>query len=504
MVEIQKPVSFISFDVEALPGRASEEHVDRLVWGKIQGEEFGIRRICDVLNQHKIKGNFLVDFAMGPQYGDRAVMKIIQFILEQGHEVHTHLHPLQLTRLWGFNAKERFEMDQLDEEMNKKFMDFVVFKYRQVTGKDPDLFRAGAFMFNDFTIKAAKEAGFRAMSNFNHSRHLKCWELSEEALNNEPFMWGNGLIELPVDFSPEPLSFNWDLYDGVFDRVKYRKKIKTLNLVMHSWSLLSKSPNGLFESFDSNHENKLHQICEHLTTHTTAKGYSDYLKENFLFPKLTSAQCLSSSIDISDTLNSCSLCGAMYGKELDNDICLGCGSRTRHRQIKDVISQKGNPFDNLKVLACYANTLEKQSFLSNTSYLLNFDVRPVGEVDIQMDMQNMDKIEDSSFDCFFAIHVLNHVKDDRLALREIYRVLKPGGFAFLTIPYRTESKTELLENLTEHYGTDALSKYGVGSYRRYGFDDAQSAFSELFDVETIDGYDQMKKETQKIFILKKN
>ncbi|MHC4789395.1 MAG: class I SAM-dependent methyltransferase, partial [Planctomycetota bacterium] len=38
------------------------------------------------------------------------------------------------------------------------------------------------------------------------------------------------------------------------------------------------------------------------------------------------------------------------------------------------------------------------------------------------------------FDVVLCIHVLEHVEDDRRAMREIFRVLKPGGWAILHSP----------------------------------------------------------------------
>jgi predicted SAM-dependent methyltransferase len=41
---------------------------------------------------------------------------------------------------------------------------------------------------------------------------------------------------------------------------------------------------------------------------------------------------------------------------------------------------------------------------------------------------------DDSFDVILCNHVLEHIPDDRLAMREIYRVLSPGGWAVLQVP----------------------------------------------------------------------
>jgi SAM-dependent methyltransferase len=43
-------------------------------------------------------------------------------------------------------------------------------------------------------------------------------------------------------------------------------------------------------------------------------------------------------------------------------------------------------------------------------------------------------LDDSSIDCITALDVLEHVEEDRLAVREFARVLKPGGVAVVTVP----------------------------------------------------------------------
>jgi ubiquinone/menaquinone biosynthesis C-methylase UbiE len=41
---------------------------------------------------------------------------------------------------------------------------------------------------------------------------------------------------------------------------------------------------------------------------------------------------------------------------------------------------------------------------------------------------------DNEFDVVICNHVLEHVPDDRKAIREIFRILKHGGFAILQVP----------------------------------------------------------------------
>ena len=55
-----------------------------------------------------------------------------------------------------------------------------------------------------------------------------------------------------------------------------------------------------------------------------------------------------------------------------------------------------------------------------------------GRADLQLDIEALD-LPDHAVDLVLASHVLEHV-DDKKALRELHRVLKPGGRAVLMFP----------------------------------------------------------------------
>jgi SAM-dependent methyltransferase len=57
------------------------------------------------------------------------------------------------------------------------------------------------------------------------------------------------------------------------------------------------------------------------------------------------------------------------------------------------------------------------------------------------------KEPDQTYDVVICSHVLEHVPDDQRALREIYRVLKPGGFALILVPINAGAQ-ETLEDLS--------------------------------------------------------
>lgn len=55
-------------------------------------------------------------------------------------------------------------------------------------------------------------------------------------------------------------------------------------------------------------------------------------------------------------------------------------------------------------------------------------------VTFQVDLQDMNMIPDNSYSMWIFSHVLEHVPDDRKALRELHRILKPNGIELLLVP----------------------------------------------------------------------
>jgi len=77
----------------------------------------------------------------------------------------------------------------------------------------------------------------------------------------------------------------------------------------------------------------------------------------------------------------------------------------------------------------------------------------------------------ASFDWVLCNHVLEHVPDDAKALRELWRVLKPGGKAVLQTPFASGLEKTLEDN--QEINTDAkrLEFYGQEDHvRLYGRD----------------------------------
>jgi len=58
---------------------------------------------------------------------------------------------------------------------------------------------------------------------------------------------------------------------------------------------------------------------------------------------------------------------------------------------------------------------------------------------LSMNIPPLKELADNAYDSIVSFQVIEHIQDDALFLKEIHRVLKPGGIALLTTPNRSMS-----------------------------------------------------------------
>ena len=105
--------------------------------------------------------------------------------------------------------------------------------------------------------------------------------------------------------------------------------------------------------------------------------------------------------------------------------------------------------------------------------------------DIKLDMCRMEPFWDNSLDTLIACDVLEHVPDDELAMKEIRRILKPGGMAILTVP-QPDGWTTKLEMPPDATPEERLEKVGQEDHQRlYGQDFPEMLRETGFDVREV-------------------
>ncbi len=123
--------------------------------------------------------------------------------------------------------------------------------------------------------------------------------------------------------------------------------------------------------------------------------------------------------------------------------CPRCGSLERHRLIWRYFQSRTDLFDGApKRLLHVAPEPQMGTLLARVPGLdyLSVDLAE-GAAMVRMDVTDLD-LPDESFDVIFCSHVLEHVLDDRRAMRELHRVLRPDGWAVLQVPILRETTFE--------------------------------------------------------------
>lgn len=123
--------------------------------------------------------------------------------------------------------------------------------------------------------------------------------------------------------------------------------------------------------------------------------------------------------------------------------CVHCGALERHRFLWLYLKRKTDLFDgrarqmlHVAPEACFESRFKQQL---GGGYLTADLFKPGAMV--KMDITDI-KYANESFDVIYCSHVLEHVHDDRRAMREFFRVLKADGWAILLVPITSASTFE--------------------------------------------------------------
>jgi SAM-dependent methyltransferase len=175
----------------------------------------------------------------------------------------------------------------------------------------------------------------------------------------------------------------------------------------------------------------------------------------------------------------CPVCGKSFRKFLpygrikprENALCPNCMSLERHRLLWLYLKERTQFFShNLRILhiapeACFIKRFEK---IHGHHYITADIESPLAKV--KMDIHQI-PFEMNMFDVVLCNHVLEHVRDDMQAMSEIQRVLKPGGFAVLQVPFFNPVPESTYEDPTITSKSDREKLFGQDDHvRKYGKD----------------------------------
>ena len=114
--------------------------------------------------------------------------------------------------------------------------------------------------------------------------------------------------------------------------------------------------------------------------------------------------------------------------------------------------------------------------------------------DLQADICNL-PFSDQQFDWVVCNHVLEHIPNDKIAMQEIYRVLKPGGTAILQVPLRLDQNTFEDDRITDP--KERAQVFGQYDHVRIYGKDYQERLEQVgFQVKMLAYAEQLTSEEQ--------
>jgi hypothetical protein len=191
--------AMISVDVEALPRRASSDHVKKLMWGEFENGSAGLREICSIASEVKSNFIFFVDVC-GALDRKEEISEVVTWLDSNGQDVQLHLHPEYLPEEFWKRYRLKFRPRFMNQyEARKALFSIRYFGsfISKLTGKPLRAFRSGSFRWNADTIRALHEVGIPL--SFNNSMNAcLAGQCTYSEPTNHPFIWSNGVIEVPV------------------------------------------------------------------------------------------------------------------------------------------------------------------------------------------------------------------------------------------------------------------------------------------------------------------
>ncbi len=205
--------------------------------------------------------------------------------------------------------------------------------------------------------------------------------------------------------------------------------------------------------------------CEKRVAYLPLPDYYRQMEEKYHVPQNTK----------SETLN------------LNEYSCPECGASDRDRMIISFLKKA-----RLRDAAEGAKVLQIAPAASIGQWIIRHCPQTVYEttdlfmsnVTFRSDLQDMNMVADEAYDVIICSHVLEHVRDDRKALGELKRILKPDGKIIFLVPVDLNRKeTDEEWGLSE---AENWRRFGQGDHCRvYSKEDLTDRLQEQFYVHSL-------------------
>lgn len=173
-----------------------------------------------------------------------------------------------------------------------------------------------------------------------------------------------------------------------------------------------------------------------------------------------------------------------YMKTDQKVICPVCSSLPRHRILVSYFEKHMEIVRNKSILHFAPEKSVSSWIHRNNIVAISADLK--NSADLSIDVMDTG-LRDASFDVIIINHVIEHVADFRKALKELYRVVKPGGSVFISFPVDMNLETVYEdENITSGY--KRMKHFGQFDHHRvFGRDSVTILVDFGFEAEEIKG-----------------
>ncbi len=194
-----------------------------------------------------------------------------------------------------------------------------------------------------------------------------------------------------------------------------------------------------------------------------------------------------------------------YENPRENVLSPSTLSLERHRLLWLYLQNETNFFTKQHKVLHFA---PEQAFYKRFRKLENLDYTTTDLnsplADVKADICNL-PFEDNTYDVLLCNHVLEHIPDDKKAMAELFRILKPGGWGIFQIPqdlnrektFEDSTITDKKERARIFGQYDHVRIYGRDYFdklRSVGFKVNEVAYTAQLSNEAIDTYRLAKRE----------
>lgn len=192
--------------------------------------------------------------------------------------------------------------------------------------------------------------------------------------------------------------------------------------------------------------------------------------------------------------HSCPICGWSFRtfvhgggsfRPRSGGYCPRCNSKGRHRLIWLYLSENQDLLRGVMRLLHVSPhySLGRRLSADAGRQYIGVDLETGPHVAVRADLTAL-PFRGDSFDAAICVHVLEHVEDDALAIAELFRILRPGGWTLVNVPVGDHPRT--LEDAAITTPSQRREAFGEETHvRLYGQDLTQRLGSPGFRVEPV-------------------